>query len=66
MASYIIRRWFQKFLVMQTRPETVVKYYLKGFTRDGAPVWVTDPLSARSYSMTTAKKHLKALELADF
>lgn len=62
--SYSLVQWYDKWDVVKSTPDSVVKLYLRD-VRNGATVWYTDQLYARHYSKKTAMRHLRNLRASD-
>ena len=62
--SYSLMQWYDKWIVVCSRPDTVRKSYLRD-VRNGATVWYHDPLYARPYSLKTAMRHLREMRASD-
>ena len=64
MNSYSIREWYGKWIVVKTVPNTAKKLYLTS-VRNGAEIWMCDPLYARPFSKQTAMRHLRECRASD-
>lgn len=62
--SYSLVQWYDKWDVVKSTPDSVVKFYLRD-VRNGTTIWYRDQLYARHYSKETAMRHLRNLRASD-